>query len=891
MLKNLGNYSSELFRNKSVIMEKMENSKKIDLRKVRMDRFRGNTSTTTLKKKSGASNGNNENRQSSGTFFLSIANFLIKLSILAVVFFLPLFFLPGIPSVIGLGKQVFLVAIAGFGFLVWIGKMAWKNEIKFRTNFILVPLLTFLAVLGLSTLFSDYVNQSLWGFFDGEVYSFISSVFFVAFFLLVFNNIKSGKDLILVSVTFLLGGLLVGLFGIFQLWNFFIFPLEITKSPHFNTIGSVYSFGAYIGALFIFSLALFLGRITKKAKFVLAILALFFFAILMVINLKIIWISLIVCIALLLGIIIAGNSKSESRSRTLPMFFLILTLLMILRGQPIIDKKLPTEVLISHKSSFEIALNSLKENFLFGQGPSLYGSTYRLFRPDSLGSFWAVDFNNASSYFLTLASTTGFLGVFGFLFLIAVALLYFFRAIINMISPNSQRGENDYFFVATGITWFFATIVIFVYLAGMSFLMIWWLSLALFLVSYFLKDKSQKEFVSTSVTPKSSLALSFVFVSVIIVFVSAIYSQAQKYFAAVHFKKALEYNTGSSKSKEEKNKLVEELVRASNLDPNRDVYFNNLAVTYFALANDRAIKKKDSVNPEDSGYISRMVKESLKSASIAQSLGEKSAGNYAILAGIYEGILTVMDGAGKSAIDNYEKAISLDPRNPLLYQKVAKVYLALAELEEAKSKEESTDSTNESEKYLVLGKQNIKKALEVKPDFIGAHLMLVSFYEKEGKIDLAIEKEKENKQLMFNSPEAAFRLGLLYYRSDKLDQAKKEFEYAIGVDKKYSNARYFLGLIYDKQNQKDLALKQFEKIEQFNPGNEHVKKIIDNLKKGKTAISDENDNFSDSIVDLDEYHEGDSDLEINSEISDREIFGDIVPEDENIQEEKEEKEE
>jgi len=56
------------------------------------------------------------------------------------------------------------------------------------------------------------------------------------------------------------------------------------------------------------------------------------------------------------------------------------------------------------------------------------------------------------------------------------------------------------------------------------------------------------------------------------------------------------------------------------------------------------------------------------------------------------------------------------------------------------------------------------------------------------------------------------------------------------LDKNYSNARYFLGLIYDKEENKEKAIEQFTKIAELNPDNEEVKKILTNLREGKSAL-------------------------------------------------------
>jgi hypothetical protein len=45
-----------------------------------------------------------------------------------------------------------------------------------------------------------------------------------------------------------------------------------------------------------------------------------------------------------------------------------------------------------------------------------------------------------------------------------------------------------------------------------------------------------------------------------------------------------------------------------------------------------------------------------------------------------------------------------------------------------------------------------------------------------------------------------------------------------------------LGLVYDQKGEKDKSLKEFEEVLALNPGNEEVKKIVENLKKGLPAL-------------------------------------------------------
>jgi len=83
-----------------------------------------------------------------------------------------------------------------------------------------------------------------------------------------------------------------------------------------------------------------------------------------------------------------------------------------------------------------------------------------------------------------------------------------------------------------------------------------------------------------------------------------------------------------------------------------------------------------------------------------------------------------------------------------------------------------------------------------------------------------------------------FQLGLLQYQNNNFNAARYAFERTVGLNGGYANARYFLGLIYDRQGLKEKAIEQFANIAKTNPNNEEVKKILSNLKNGRSALAE-----------------------------------------------------
>ena len=760
-----------------------------------------------------------------------ISTLVVKILLWLVIFLLPLFFLPLTPSVLALSKQLLLVALVGLAFLVWVGKMAIKSQIKFRANFVFVPVLLFLIVMGLSTIFATYPARSLWGFFGGENRSFIALAFLVAFFILFVNVIRSKKDIFISLGVLLASGFLAGLFGGLQLWGKFILPIPLIKNPYFNTIGSVYLFGVYVTALFLLSLNLLVYVKNLIWRIVLFLLTVFFFALAVVVNLKIVWVVLIVAIAFILGrlIIGAGGQKGGSLGTTLLMVFLVLSVLLVLQKRPLINKQLPLEVTLNYKTSAQISWQALKHNFLLGTGPASFIDVYRKFRPaGNLGDFWATNFNVSASYFLTLLSTVGFLGTASFLFVIVVGLIYLFRGVL------SKDEEVSVLASVVGSVWLFLTLLLLFYVASLSVLFLWWLLFAVLVVILsFNKTTELREFSTGSGSEKPSLLFSFIFVLVIIGAAIALYSESQKYLAAVHFKNALDADV----KKEDINKILGELNKAVLMDPNRDLYYRNRSLAYFAKANKRIADKEKDFSPDDAAFVSEAIRRALADAARAKELNPYDVDNYLSLIRIYESLLPTMEGAGDKALELANKAVELDPNNPLIYQKLANIYVALADLEVRKNPPKDPKELPEKAKeYLVSAEKNIKKAIELQPALVGLRLNLVGIYDRQGKTDEAIKAMIESRKVAPTNPNLAFQLGLLYLRQDKLDEAGLQFIQAIRLDKNYANAHYFLGIVLDKKGKKDLAIKEFEKVLKLNPGNKLVMKILDNLKAGKDAL-------------------------------------------------------
>jgi tetratricopeptide (TPR) repeat protein len=772
----------------------------------------------------------------------AVIDWIISSAIYILAFLVPIFFLPIVPSILELNKQILIVIMGGIAFLAWVGKLAWEGKIRVKKNFLLIPILLLLLILTMNTVFSIYSDQSMWGAFGTESMSLVTAIALIAVFLVVTNNFDTQRKIRILALSVIGSSALANLYAIFQIFGKFIFKNQAIAQNSFNTVGSVYAFAIFIGAILILTVAMLLEKHSLPVKIALMISALLFIFTLIMINFGTALIIFLVGMAILLGLaIITSGSEEKNRALIFPMVILTLVLLATLIGKrgSVVRVQLPVEVGLSSSASYDVMKGSWKDGFLLGQGMSSYDLAYLKNKPSeiNLTNFWSVKFNEASSRFFTIATTTGFLGAAAFLFLVGSVLVYIFSSFVKIFGKNQ---EGTYTLIGLTAMWIYLTLVYFLYPSNITIDFMWWIATASIVVLTSLVFRKKDEIISETSSPRVSLILSFVFVLIIVGFISLIFLDGQRYVAAVAYNKALASDVEGAKIDD----LVNKLSRVVSLDPSRDLYHRNLSVALFAALNDR-ISQKGAANlsENDRAEISSLYFAAEQEAQSAINLNPKNPDNIVQLAQINQNVIGSKDGADEASKNEYMESLKYDPTNPSTYYQIGQIYLIMADLDTAKNAGQQQGAnkvpqlSDKAKEYIASAQQNFEKAVQVKNNYIPAQFMVAVCLDRLGKIDEAIAKLEESKKMNPQDVGIIFQLGVFYYKAEKYDQARIELEQAVKLAENYSNARYFLGLIYDKQNDKQKALEQFKKVSELNPDNEDIKKIVSNLEAGKSALS------------------------------------------------------
>ena len=124
----------------------------------------------------------------------------------------------------------------------------------------------------------------------------------------------------------------------------------------------------------------------------------------------------------------------------------------------------------------------------------------------------------------------------------------------------------------------------------------------------------------------------------------------------------------------------------------------------------------------------------------------------------------------------FRKTIEVNPKNPALYDELAKVYLA------------KTDTTN-ALKVIEEGRIKHPEYMTLIYDELNIYLNRGLAAQQVSKIENAIAKDPKNKTLFFVA-------GVAYSANKQLDKAEESYNKALAIDPSYADAIYNLAVIY-----------------------------------------------------------------------------------------------
>lgn len=736
--------------------------------------------------------------------------------LIAVTFLLPIWFWDNTLSIVEFNKALMLSVLVVAAFLCYLAQAITSGKVRIPLHWSFLILLGALVLWLVSALTSQF-SGSLWGL-GSEPTSFLSLLIFTLFFLMIGLVFDSFSSLFRLFCAAFLGFTLLTVVSIFSVFGWMTWLGGLFSDRTFNTIGSWNSLALAEGlfVLMLYPLSVNLRGMMRTALNVILALALI---LMLAVNFQLAWI-----ITGFFGLVILSYAiwrRNVSASAVgIPMLILLFSLFGFFFHDFIatnLTVTAPSEVGVNHQTTLEIAKNSLSNNMVLGTGPGSFGYLWDLYKPVAVNStiFWQVRFASGSSYLLTIFAESG---IFAGLFL-AVFLAIIWYLGIKITTSQSEKMPSA-LSLASFLMLSYMLVVWCLYPTGYTLAALGFMSLGFILAIAHISGGIHTVKISLFGEGAKGLVSAMVVVVFIITSFGALYIVTSKYIGQVVFAEGLAaYNSGADTDGAEAKLLL-----AARSDQRNDLYSRNLAQLYTLKAQ---LLLRNNSTPRD--LLGSQFKDVLdKAVGASQDALRKNPldfENYRTLGKIYEFLVPLnTPGALDASIKQYEEAIRRAPKNPLLWHDIAAVYVADA-------------TTRRDFSQLKKAETALQKATDYKPDFTEAHFLLAQIYDAEGNTGEAIKRSEAAALLSPNDIGSLFQLGLLYYKANRLDDARIVLERAISINDNYSNARYFLGLIYDRQNRKSDAVGQFEKIAALNPGNDEVKSILANLKAGKNALA------------------------------------------------------
>jgi Tfp pilus assembly protein PilF len=113
--------------------------------------------------------------------------------------------------------------------------------------------------------------------------------------------------------------------------------------------------------------------------------------------------------------------------------------------------------------------------------------------------------------------------------------------------------------------------------------------------------------------------------------------------------------------------------------------------------------------------------------------------------------------------------------------------------------------------------EQFKKAIEINPRYAMAHNNLGIAYTKNGMLNEAVYEYEQALAINPRHAKAHYNLGVIYFRQGDFDRAMVKFKDAIALNPNYTEAHYNLGNTYDKKGLWDNAITEHKKAIALNP--------------------------------------------------------------------------
>ncbi|MDO8569792.1 MAG: tetratricopeptide repeat protein [bacterium] len=763
-------------------------------------------------------------------------SFLITL---ALLFLLPIFFIPGGALNLEVAKSILfsfgiIIAVLVFLFEVWQEEKLDIPWHPFILTVVLLPL-----IYALSALLSTPSSLSLLGY-NFEVGTFGFTLLGSIILILVAVIFSDTSRILQALVAFFVSISIVVLFVTIKIF----FGGDVLVWGNFfgnmgNPIGNWTDLAVSFGLLSAFS-ALALGMIPMKlsARILVYVVFVFGVAMLVIINFSTALILTVVVSIFLFLYFSKVEKHFFSTAVTLPLtsnhFFLRPTFLPIILGvisliyliNPTISATRGTlgdvmsnafnvvniDVRPSFSATLGISKAVLSQDGLLGSGPNTFGQDWLVYKPVNINTtpFWAVAFPFGIGFIPTQIASTGLLGSILWIAFFVSLLLLGVLALSHMPESRDERFTLVSTLLLTVLLW----VSSFLYTPSGTMLMLAFIFSGLFMAVSMKMGIITTRVINLKKSPQVYFTSILFLVMIALGTLSLGWIGFNKTVSAFYFKKAVDLSNTTGITLVE---IEDNLNKAVKFAP-VDMHYVALSRINFAKAQ-VAASATTGTTEENRALFDEALRKSIEMAKMAVSLNSVNYDNWVSLGMIYSALVPSplsVEGAYESAQLAYSEASARNPTNPELQ-------LLLARLE-----------LNRGDK--VAARSFIRKSLALKENYADAYLLLAQLEVQEGNTALAIASAERLAILMPNNSGIYFELGLLKYSSNDYLGAVEALNLALVSTPDYANAKYYLGLALLKLSRFDEARVEFEALLLTNPDSAEVRAALEVLRKDSIPL-------------------------------------------------------
>ena len=648
----------------------------------------------------------NEVKKSVKAGFDSLAENVIAI----IVLVLPVLFLPQSWLPFGLSKVILFASLAIVPIILWSISRIKNRTLVFPTHAIFWGVLALPGAYLISALLSNNIGHSLVGSgLDSDTVLFVTlgAVISVGVGLL-FGSINSILRLFL--------SLQVGfsVMAIAQLARVFfggsfissMFGTSVTNS----ILGSWNDIAVFAGLILIMSIITFAYKLKGTLKIVAGINTVLALTLLIFTNLSTAWIAILL-FSIVFAIYMMTNVHIDRKDylswSPLAATFLI-SLFFVFSGTAVSSYLNKTfnisyvDVRPSWGGTMEVAKATYKDNWLLGSGPNTFSDSWVKYKPVGINetAFWNTDFNAGIGFIPTTFVTTGILGGLAWLLLMLGILYHAFRVL--WVKIRSQM--TQFATVASAFAAVYSVLILVVYVPQTALFGILFLIIGLFVALLRISRVAQVLEVNTREANIGNFVFTLVLLSVFAVSVFSAWAVTEKTIVTV-----LLQGAGKAVQEKDVDKAMQLTSRATSIARRGVGDYEQVLIASSQLAtinlnnvlSDKA-EMTEEVKAEKLKNALKPVILPLQEAIISSPSNYK---NYLYLGNVYERLASIVSGADKAALQNYDKALNLNPNNPEILLRKARLALATKDVKGEKSGKD-------------IAKEYIEQALKMKRNYI-----------------------------------------------------------------------------------------------------------------------------------------------------------------------------